>query len=383
MEKYEVIIIGAGASGIMCALNSTKKTLLLEASDRIGKKILATGNGKCNLTNDKVDAQYYNTPLVESYFQKFNQVQTLQYFEKLGVLTYADTEGRRYPLSNSANTVLDLLLKALQCKNNVVVKVSSMPSTITKTPNGFQVVTSEQTYVCQQLVIATGGNSSTQYLKQLHVDYTVFRPSLVGIKTTRNQGLAGVRVSHVRVKSSDFDEVGEILFKEDGISGIVIFNLSAHLARQHVSTGKIIIDLLPNWEAKRLAAVIQASIAEHPAYYLVDILEGLLHKSLARNIVTKLHLASMLARDCTATDVSALVNMIKNFVVIMTGYADNQQVYTGGVDLKDLDEYLQYQPIPGLFFIGEVVNVDGVCGGYNLQWAWTSSKIVGDFLSSR
>ena len=383
MEKYEVIIIGAGASGMMCALNSTKQTLLIEASDRIGKKILATGNGKCNLTNDKIDARYYNTPLVKSYFQKFNQVQTVQYFEKLGVLTYADMEGRRYPLSNSANTVLDLLLKALQCKNNVVVKVNSMPSTITKTPNGFQVVTPDQTYVCQQLVIATGGNSSTQYLKQLHVDYTAFRPSLVGLKTTKNQGLAGVRVSHVRVKFHDFDEIGEILFKEDGISGIVIFNLSAHMARQNVSTGKIIIDLLPNWEAERLAAVIQASIAEHPSYYLVDILEGLLHKSLARNIVTKLHLASMLASDCTATDVSALVNMMKNFVVIMTGYADNQQVHTGGVDLKDLDEHLQYQQIPGLYFIGEVVNVDGVCGGYNLQWAWTSAKIVGDFLSSR
>ena len=383
MEKYEVIIIGAGASGMMCALNSTKQTLLIEASDRIGKKILATGNGKCNLTNDKIDARYYNTPLVKLYFQKFNQVQTLQYFEKLGVLTYADMEGRRYPLSNSANTVLDLLLKALQCKNNVVVKVNSMPSTITKTPNGFQVVTPDQTYVCQQLVIATGGNSSTQYLKQLHVDHTTFRPSLVGLKTTKNQGLAGVRVSHVRVKFHDFDEIGEILFKEDGISGIVIFNLSAHMARQNVSTGKIIIDLLPNWEAERLAAVIQASIAEHPSYYLVDILEGLLHKSLARNIVTKLHLASMLASDCTATDVSALVNMMKNFVVMMTGYADNQQVHTGGVDLKGLDEHLQYQQIPGLYFIGEVVNVDGVCGGYNLQWAWTSGKIVGDFLSSR
>ncbi len=89
----------------------------------------------------------------------------------------------------------------------------------------------------------------------------------------------------------------------------------------------------------------------------------------------------MLASDCTATDVSALVNMMKNFVVIMTGYADNQQVHTGGVNLKDLDEHLQHCQIQNLYFVGEVVNVDGVCGGYNLQWAWTSGKIVGDFLS--
>lgn len=379
MQQYEVIIIGAGASGIMCALNTSQKTLLIEASERVGKKILATGNGKCNITNNHLDVKFYNTPLVAKYFAKFNQQQTLQYFADLGIFTHFDDEGRRYPLSNSANTVLDILLKALSLKHNVTTMVNTVPLKITKTQNGFSVATRNQTFTCRQLVIATGGNSGMQYLQQLHVAYVDFKPSLVGLKTTRNKGLAGVRVSNVRVKFDRFfDEVGEILFKEDGISGIVIFNLSAHLARNHLRTGQVVIDLLANIESDVLLQMLQASVANHPNYLLLDVVEGLLHKSLAKNLLEKLALDKKVAKDSTAQELRSLVNLIKNYVVEITGYADNHQVHTGGVDLCNLDENLQHQHVPNLYLIGEVVNVDGVCGGYNLQWAWTSGKIVGE-----
>lgn len=382
MEKYEVIIIGAGASGIMCALNTPKKTLLLEASDRIGKKILATGNGKCNITNDIVDARYYNTPLVDKYLKKFDSAQTLKYFESLGVHTYADQEGRRYPLSNSANTVLDLMLRALGLKQNVKTIVNTVPLAVAKTQDGFTVTTQTQTYVCKHLIIATGGNSGTRYLDNLNVKYRSFQPSLMGLKTTRNKGLAGVRVSNVCVKFNDFYELGEILFKEDGISGIVIFNLSAHLARNKIKSGKIGIDLLSNISHKDFATMVQTSIKRNPDYCLVDIVEGFLHKSLARNVLERLSLDKKMAQESTTEDIENLVEVVKNFVVDFVGYADNNQVHTGGVDLSDLDENLQCKRIKNLYFTGEVVNVDGVCGGYNLQWAWTSGKIVGEYLNN-
>ncbi len=380
MEKYEVIIIGAGASGIMCALQTTKKTLLFEASDRVGKKILATGNGKCNITNDNLAVRFYNTPLVEPYFQQFNQQQTINYFADLGIMTYADEAGRRYPLSNSANTVLDLLLKALSQKTNVTTVVNAIPLTVTKTADGFMVKTKNQTYVCNQLVLATGGNSGTQYLQQLKVNYHAFRPSLVGLKTTKNKGLAGVRVSNVCVKMNGFTESGEILFKEDGISGIVIFNLSANLARQQISVGQISIDLLAQVSADNLFAMLQNSMQHHPRYLLTDILTGFLHKSLAKNILEKLAWTQKVAQNVTTQEIGILVNAIKNYVITMTGFADNNQVHTGGVDLKDLDTHLQHRQVKNLYFIGELVDVDGVCGGYNLQWAWTSGKIVGKIL---
>lgn len=381
MEKYDVIIIGAGASGIMCALNTDKKTLLLEAGDRMGKKILATGNGKCNITNQQVTAACYNTPLVEQYLAQFNQKQTLQYFANLGVFTYADEVGRCYPLSNSANSVLDLLLKALSLKSNVKPLVNAMPQSVKQTQDGFVVTTAQGSYLGTKLVLATGGNSGLQYLQQLKIPYVAFRPSLMGLKTKAQKGLAGVRVSQVRVRCHEFDEVGEILFKDDGISGIVIFNLSAYLARRDLRTGQISIDLLTAVSTEQLLAMLQASVKNHPQYALIDILEGMLHKSLARHLLGRLGLAQTLARDCTEHNVQVIVALIKNYTVDFMGYADNYQVHTGGVDLQNLDEHLQHRQVRNLYLIGEVVNVDGVCGGYNLQWAWTSGKIVGENLS--
>ena len=380
MEKYAVIIVGAGASGIMCALQSKQKTLLLEANDRVGKKILVTGNGKCNISNDVLDVRNYNTPLVAQYFQQFNNQQTLKYFESLGIFTYADEAGRRYPLSNSAHTVLDLMLKALNEKSEVKTVVNAQPLKISRVADGFTVTTANQTYFCQKLVIATGGNSGTRYFDDLHVRYHAFRPSLVGLKTTKNKGLAGVRVSHVRVRMNEFDEVGEILFKEDGISGIVIFNLSAYLARHGIKTGQVRIDLLADITADQLFSMLQTSVSEHPHYFLTELLSGFLHKSLARNILERLDWSQKIAKDTSVNEIQILVQSMKNMSLTMMGFADNQQVYTGGVDLTDLDEHLQHKRIPHLYCIGEVVNIDGVCGGYNLQWAWTSGKIVGDNL---
>ena len=371
MEKYEVIIIGGGASGMMCALHSQQPTLLLEASDRLGKKILVTGNGKCNITNDCLTAQSYNTPLVMPYLQQFDQKRTLQKFAELGLQTYADDAGRRYPLSNSAHSVLDLMLKGLGAKNNVTVRVNAMPTKVTQVPNGFTVATAQTTFWCHKLVLATGGNSGTQYLQQLKVAYQPFRPSLMGLKTSKNKWLGGVRVSHVRVQCQQFDEIGEVLFKEDGISGIVIFNLSAYLSRRNVTKGQMVIDLLPDVPDEQLTAWLQESLAGHPHYSMVEILEGFLHKSLAKNIVERLG---------GKNNVRDLVQAIKQYPVNFCGYADNQQVHTGGVDLANLDEHLQHRQVPHLYCVGEVVNVDGVCGGYNLQWAWTSGAIVGDNL---
>ncbi|MBS7400985.1 MAG: aminoacetone oxidase family FAD-binding enzyme [Eubacteriales bacterium] len=380
MQKYEVIIIGAGASGLMCALQTTKPTLLLEAGDRVGKKILATGNGKCNLTNNQVSAQCYNTPLVTRYLARFNQEQTKQYFNDLGLFIYVDEAGRCYPLSNSANSVLDLLLRALSLKSNVQVVTNALPQNITQAADGFVVSTAQQSYACRKLVLATGGNSGTQYLNQLQVKYQNFVPSLMGLKTTKNKGLAGVRVSNVRVKFADFDEVGEVLFKDGGISGIVIFNLSAYLARRKIQTGKIALDLLAGVSTSQLQTMVQHSLQHNPRYSVPEILTGFLHKSLARNLAERLGLAQKLAGELNATHMDKLVELIKNYTVSFTGYADNNQVYTGGVDLADLDENLQHKTVCGLYLTGELVNVDGVCGGYNLQWAWTSGKIVGENL---
>ena len=164
---------------------------------------------------------------------------------------------------------------------------------------------------------------------------------MAGLKTTKNKGLAGVRVSDVRIRFNNFDEVGEILFKEDGISGIVIFNLSAYLARNNFNTGMITIDLLAKVEQNLLLNMIQSSVNHNPNYSLIDILEGILHKSLAKYLLEKLSLDRKQAKDATLNDIQKITNMIKNFNIEFRGYADNNQVHTGGVDLKDLDYHFE------------------------------------------
>ena len=145
MNKYDIAIIGAGASGIMCAIsaNKQKKVVLIEKADKIGKKILVTGNGRCNITNDYISSDSYNTTLVQKYFDKYGKDDTLQEFKKMGLLTYSDNEGRRYPISNSANSVLDILLAKLNNCNNVDIVTNYEIVKVDRLNNRYKIFSKE------------------------------------------------------------------------------------------------------------------------------------------------------------------------------------------------------------------------------------------------
>ncbi len=381
MRKFDVVILGGGASGIFTAINVNinKKVAIIEKSDRLGKKILATGNGRCNLTNTDLDCKFYNTPKVAKLFNFFDNCKAVDYFSQIGLETYADTEGRCYPMSNSANSVLDILLKQVSLKSNIEEVLSTVATSIKQENNQFVLSLSNgEEVVCDKLVIATGGNAGKEYLDKLSVKYSEFVPSLVGLKTEKNKGLAGVRVSNVKVSFKDFEETGEILFKEDGISGIVIFNLSTIFARNNLKKGRIIIDLLPDYSYNKLIEILTKSCRNNPKYLISEILEGLMHKSLAKNILFRLNIKEIEANKITSKELDSIVKEIKEYKVIVTGISDNNQVHSGGVSLDNLTDKLMYKDISDLYFVGEIVDVDGACGGYNLQWAWTSGKIVGE-----
>ncbi len=377
--KYDVAIIGGGAAGLFCAINvaQDKKVVIIEKSDRVGKKILATGNGRCNLTNNNISAKYYNIDLVEKYFKQFDNYATIKFFDKMGLATYSDEEGRVYPLSNSAVSVLDILLESIANHINIDIKTNYVIDRIVKREDLFEIDGNEK-IEANKIVIATGGNSA-DILDGIGVKYNGFKPSLVGLNTAKNKGLAGVRVDNVRVRMGLFDEVGEVLFKENGLSGIVIFNLSASLSRNNIVQGEVLIDFLPGKTVKWIWDRLKQMQSNHPCYKVITILEGLIHKALAKNILDKLSISCDSAiADISDIKINEIVNIIKNYVVFVTGLSDNNQVHSGGVDLHMLDNSLQYREIDGLYCAGEVIDVDGVCGGYNLQWAWTSGKIVGD-----
>lgn len=381
MKKTDVCIIGAGASSLMCACNiSDKKIIIIDKSDRLGKKILVTGNGRCNLTNINIDSKKYNTDLVKSYFKRFSSSDTINFFNNLGLKTYNDEEGRVYPISNTANSVLDVLRLKIEEKNIEYINNTIIIDVIKKNNLFYLTLSNNESIICEKLVIATGGNSNLDFLKNFKIPTFTFIASLGGLKTTKNKGLNNVKVPSTKVSLSDgsFEQVGEVLFKEEGISGIVIFNLSANLARKKDFNAQFSLDFLPNTDYNLLVKDLYTRKNLFSYRLCKDFLTGLFHKALNINILEKSRIdLNLPISSLTHSNIISIANNIKNYQITSLDILDNNQVFSGGIPLKALDENFMFKSIPNLYAIGEVLNVDAECGGFNLQWAWSSGYLCG------
>lgn len=379
----DVVIIGGGASGLMCAITCASKgksVTLLESGVKLGKKIMVSGNGRCNLTNKTISAENYNAYPVQ--FDMFDNLQTLELFKSLGLETYFDEEGRCYPISNHSGSVLDVLLNKLH-QTNCEVITNCMVDNISKINNYFKVDTSLGVYEAKKVVVATGGNSMRHILDELEIEYKPFKPSLCGLKTLQStQLISGVRAEcEVKVLTKDFSktESGEIIFKDGGVSGICIFNLSALLNWKDINNCSLSLNLLPKYTAKQLLEVLKQRKENLAGLTAIHFFDGMLHKNLGQEILNRCHIN--LQTPIKNFNLSLLKNFathLQNLTFNVCGFENNNQVHSGGVLLDELTEKLESKKYSNLYFTGEIVNVDGVCGGYNLQWAWTSGHIVGE-----
>lgn len=385
MIKKDIVVLGGGASSMfMLATTKTSESILvIDKNAKLGKKILVTGNGRCNLTNQTIKSNFYNTDKVMPFFEKYGVEDTLLDFSNFGLLTFSDDEGRVYPISNSASSVVDIFKIQIDRKKNIETMLETEITGVEKTNGGYIVSCGEIKVFAKKLVIALGGKSGEKILDSLGIKFIPYKKTLCALKTDKNKYVAGVRVDDavvsLKVGQKEYREMGEILFKEDGISGIVIFNMSRFLSYNNTEKAELKIDLLNFIPQKVLEEILSQRKEKFYDLTCENLLAGIVNFNLAKNILSRVNLKyEKPIKDLTKKEIESIADMLKNYKLEVKGLQDNNQVYNGGVDLETLKNTLEHKDFDGLYFMGECINVDGACGGYNLQWAWTSAKIVGE-----
>ncbi len=392
-------IIGGGASGMAAALaaaeNPDAQVVLLERQARVGRKLQATGNGRCNLTNlHAAQGGYHGDDGAFSAYAiaKFPPEAALTWFQELGLFTVAEPSGRVYPYSDQANSVVDVLRFALE-KENITLKLGFEVEKVKKTAKGFRVESREETVDCDKLIVACGGLAGTKLggsmsgyklLRSLGHKCTKLRPTLVQLKSSW-KGVAGLKGVRANCHGAIFhnghlhsESQGEIQFTEYGLSGPVIFEISRD-ACQGGGDWLCRLDFLPEISEETLEAeLLRRKKTNLPAS---ELLTGILHNRLGRVLTQAAGItASRQISELSDYELKQLAKQVKAFDVGLTEPMgmDAAQVTAGGIVTAEFNgKTMESRLVPELYACGEVLDVDGDCGGYNLQWAWSSGRLAG------
>ena len=402
---YDVIIIGAGASGLMAAAAAASKgarVALLEHKDDIGKKILATGNGRCNFTNTDMSVNKFHgsKALIKNGLAQFNYADTIRFFKELGIPAY-DNAGYIYPNSRQAASVvaafrMELMWLHVDVKTGI--NITDIKPADDRT--GYCIQTDKGSFKSKRLIIACGLTASPK----LGSDGSLFRqiealghhiqkplPALCGFSCDglNFKKITGVRcdatVASVIDGQMTEQNTGELQLADYGISGIPVFQISSLMSRA-LNKGQrveVIIDFLPAFSDDELNGYIKdRSITTTDNRSLNEMLNGLLNNKLLLELIHKSGVSpDKKGRLLTDDDCKSLTRSIKHTAVSVKKPRGLEfaQVCAGGIYTKEIDvRTLESKIHPGLYFCGELLDVDGICGGYNLQWAWTSGYIAGE-----
>ena len=395
----EIGIIGGGASGMAAALaaaeNPNVQVLLFERQARLGRKLQATGNGRCNLTNlHAMEGGYHgNDPeFAQDVLNAFNVEATLSWFRGLGLFTVAEESGRVYPYSDQANSVVDMLRFALE-KPNIQIIYGFEVTKARKVNGRFLIENGEETYSCDKLIIACGGLAGTKLggsmsgyklLGRFGHRSTKLRPALVQVRTDWSGvvGLKGVRancLAQILHNGELFAQSsGELQFTEMGLSGPVMFEISRDVC-QSPGTWACRLDFLPHISENMLEEELKRR--RQSAFPMDNLLTGILHNRLGRVLTKAAGVRSGQGIEhLSDEDIRGVCRKVKAFEVSLTEPLgmDSAQVTAGGVLTDGFDsKTMESKTVPGLYACGEVLDIDGDCGGYNLQWAWSSGRMAG------
>ncbi len=390
---YDIAIVGAGASGMAAAIsakreNKSVSVVLIEALPRVGKKILATGNGRCNLTNMNAVAKSYNTSAVSSVIKQYPPEKTVRFFSSLGLECIRDSEGRVYPMSNAAASVLDCL--RFEIERLGVEVLTDTKITSAKKENGIFILNSE--IKSKKLILATGGKASPSQgsdgsgyplLKSFGHSVTPVYPGLVQLTVKENvKALKGVRVkAEAELKSKSGKKVdkssGEVLFTDYGISGIAIMDISRSVRD---SECKCTLNIAPEISKDNVIDFLVRYKKRNPTLQVEDALSGIIPKKLGAFLLKSAGIKAVNLSDLGFNQIQHISEKLKAFDLTVTGTKgfENAQITVGGADFKEFHmDTLESKIVSGFYCTGEILDVDSVCGGFNLQWAWASGIVAG------
>lgn len=404
-EKLKVIVVGGGAAGLFAALIAGREgaeVAIIERNQRVGKKILATGNGRCNLTNIDLHISHYhgqNPQFAYSALQAFDNYQAIDFFEHLGIAHKVEEEGKVFPFSNQASSVLDVLRYEVE-RLGIESIVESEVKEIHKLGKGFELITKDgKKYFAHKVILAAGGKAAPN-LGSNGSGYSLAEklghrlvdpfPALVQLKLAEPflKQIKGIKfdgAAEILVKGKPLAQAqGEILFTEYGISGPPIFQLSRTTAEKlrtnHDVWIKVVI--LPTWSKEKLDQYLKKRWQDGPEKSVHFSFVGFINKQLVPVVLKQVGIEDLNKPVSTLTprEKEGILHLLQDwrFQVIGTNSWTAAQVTAGGIDVRDINPMtMESKLVPGLYFAGEILDIDGDCGGYNLQWAWSSGYAAG------
>lgn len=408
MRSVQVLVVGGGASGMMAAImarRSGAKVMIIEKKPRLGKKLLATGNGKCNFTNRVQKESCYRSEQKELAWQivrQFGWEQCVEWFDEIGVLG-KERDGYFYPASGQATTVLRALERELMRLKVEIHTEEAVEEVLCHdrgdSSKGFLVRTDKSEYLAKRVILSTGGmaapvhgSTGEGYQYAQHFGHQIAEPVPALTSLILDGGFmkswSGVRIQgKVSLYNEKRDllceDLGEIQMVAHGISGIPVFQLSRFAARELIEKRNVFLylDCMPEYDETRVLKEIKKRQQYNPEQSIGDVLEGMLPDKLAGVILKKAGVSiSSEAKIVSEENCKQIAEVIKRMELRVKAVSDFEkaQVTAGGVLLEEIvPDTMESKLCKGLFLTGELLDVDGICGGYNLQWAWATGYLAG------
>lgn len=376
---YDVIVLGGGISGLTSAIAFArigKKVCIVERDIKLGKKFLITGNGRCNLSNISINSNKYNTQKVQEIFNHVSKEQVKEFLDSLAIETYSDDEGRIYPISNSAECVRQCFVKEIE-RLGITIVTGEVLSILKN--ELFNINTTNSILYAKKCVVALGGSFNSSIFSNISLKLEDTKTTLVGYKCKNyDKSLSGIRQDckvTIMTKNEVFEETGQVQFKDDGVSGIVILNASVFAEKNYCENFHIKLDLMPQLSDLKLKEILMKRIKNNSYLSITDLFVSLMPYKLSQIVLKLCKLdKNKSISTLTSKQIDELIEQIKNFNLIAIEKYENPQVYYGGVHLNNLNNL--ESTCKGLYFIGETACVYGYCGGYNIHWAISSGLYV-------